>query len=508
MDHMQKIGKKIFQPPSIRLNALVAIEIVALLVASLGGLFYFTRKALVEETKMDAEQRLEGTVQHVDNMLLSIEQTAGNIYRALLEHLDQPDRMQTYCRKLVECNPNIDGCVIAFKPDYYPDRGNAFNFVHRKKYNSPELITTEESPNMPYTQKKWYTETMEKCKPAWIDPGENHDYNLEPVITYSLPIIDHSGECVGVIATGMSINLLSQVVLETKPSPNSYSILLAHDGTYLIHPNRERLAGQTVFDQPEIAESPTALAAAKAMTEGKTGNSSFEINDFTWYLFYKPFVLTKTPSRSMNTLNWSIATIYPKEDIFGEYNHLIFHVLGIVAVALLVFYMLCKRAIRKQMKPLAYLTESAVRIADGHYDEPIPNVKRDDEVGEFYKHFQLMQKAMAADIARQEQQRAILERHHEHLQKIHRQIQDDEQVKTTFLHNVTNEMIAPAELIADSVKALCDHYGDITLAEANEKKDNIRRQSETILGLLSHKSRVSPAGAAKTTEERKEDSHE
>ena len=81
---MQKIGKKIFQPPSIRLNALVAIGIVALLVASLGGLFYFTRKALVEETKMDAEQRLEGTVQHVDNMLLSIEQTTGNIYRALL----------------------------------------------------------------------------------------------------------------------------------------------------------------------------------------------------------------------------------------------------------------------------------------------------------------------------------------------------------------------------------------------------------------------------------------
>jgi len=313
---------------------------------------------------------------------------------------------------------------------------------------------------------------------------------------------------VGVIATGMSINLLSQVVLETKPSPNSYSILLAHDGTYLIHPNRERLAGQTVFDEPEIAESPTALAAAKAMTEGKTGNSSFQMNDFTWYLFYKPFVLTKTPSRSMNTLNWSIATIYPKEDIFGEYNHLIFHVLGIVAVALLVFYMLCKRAIRKQVKPLAYLTESAERIASGHYDEPIPNVKRDDEVGEFYKHFQLMQKAMAADIAKQEEQRAILDKHHEDLQKIHQQIQDDEQVKTTFLHNVTNEMIAPAKSIEDCVKALCDHYEDITLAEANEKKDNIKRQSETILELLSHKFKVSPAGAAKTTEERKEDSHE
>ena len=505
---MQKIVKKIFSTLSIKLNWLIAFEIVALLVMSLGGLFYFTRKSLVEEAKMDAELRLEGTVQHVDNLLLSIEQSTGNIYHTLLEHLDQPDRMQTYCRKLVECNSNIDGCAIAFKPDYYPDRGQSFNFTYRKKYNSPELITTDESFNFPYTQKKWYSETIEKCRPSWIDLGENHDYNLEPVITYSLPIIDHSGECVGVIAAGLSIHLLSQIILETKPSPNSYSILLNHDGSYFIHPNREKLAGQTVFKQSEVAESPTALQAAKAMVEGGTGNMSFQMNDFTWYLFYKPFVRTKTPSRSMGAMNWSIATVYPKEDIFGEYNHLIIHVLGIVAIALLVFYMLCKRAIRKQVKPLAYLTESAERIAEGHYDESIPNVKRNDEVGEFYKHFQMMQKALAADIAKQKEQGVILRERHEELQKTHQQMQDDEQVKATFLHNVTNRMIAPAASIEDSVKALCDHYDDITLKEANEKRENIKQQSETILELLSHKFNVSPDEERRSKERsRKEDNH-
>jgi methyl-accepting chemotaxis protein/sigma-B regulation protein RsbU (phosphoserine phosphatase) len=506
---MQKIIKKIFSAPSIRFNLLVVIEIVTLLMASLGGLFYFTRQALVEESKVDAELRLEGTIQHVDNMLLSIEQSTGNMYHALLEHIDQPDRMQTFCRKLVECNPNIDCRVIAFKPNYFPGQEQFFTFVHRKKSNSPELITSNESPNMPYTQKKWYIETMEKCRPSWIDPGENRDYNLEPVITYCQPIIDYSGECVGVMAAGMSIGLLSQIVLEAKRSPNSYSILLAHDGTYLIHPNRERLVGQTVFEEPEITENPTALAAAKAMVEGKTGDMSFQMNDFTWYLFYKPFVLTKTPSRSIEEINWSIATIYPKEDIFGEYNHLVFHVLGIVAIALLVFYMFCKKAIRKQVKPLAYLIESSERIANGHYDESIPNLKRDDEIGEFYKHFQLMQKALATEIARLEEQAAMLNNHHEELQKMNQQIQNDEEVETTFLHNVTNNMIAPAKSIEDSVKALCDQYEDITLTKANKEKDNIKLQSETILELLSHKFNFSPEeNKGKMKEERKEESHE
>ena len=499
---MQKMIRKIFSAPSIRLSSLVVLEIVTLLIVSLGGLLYFTRKALVEESKMDAELRLEGTVQQVDNMLLSIEQSMGNIYHALLDHLDQPDRMQDYCRRLLESNPNINGCVIAFKPDYYPDRGNFFTFIHRKKYNSPELITADENHKFTYTQKKWYNETMEKCRPSWIDPGENQDYNLEPVITYSLPIIDHSGECVGVISAGLSIHLLSQIVLETKPSPNSYTILLNHDGSYFIHPNPEKLAGQTVFEQPEVAESPPALAAAKAMVEGKTGNMSFQMNDFTWYLFYKPFVLTKTPSRSIGAIKWSICTVYPKEDIFGEYNHLVLHVLGIVAVALLVFYLLCKKAIRKQMKPLAYLTESAERIADGHYDESIPNVNRDDEIGEFYKHFQLMQKSLATDITKQKEQTAILNKHHEDLNKMNQQIQNDEEVETTFLHNITNRMIAPAASIEESVKTLCERYKDITLDEAKKEKDNIKRQSEMILELLSHKFNVSPNKAGK------EDHHE
>ena len=144
---MQKIIKKLFSTPSIKLNWLVALEIVALLIMSLGGLFYFTRKALVEVAKMDAELRLEGTVQHIDNILLSIEQSTGNVYHALLEHLDQPERMQDYCRRLVECNPNINSCAIAFKPDYYPGRGQFFNFVQRNKYNSPELITTDKFLN-------------------------------------------------------------------------------------------------------------------------------------------------------------------------------------------------------------------------------------------------------------------------------------------------------------------------------------------------------------------------
>ena len=494
---MQKIVKNLFSAPSIRLNTLVVLEIVFLLLVSLGGLFYFTRKGLVEESKLEAEYRLESTVQQVDNVLMSIEQTVGNFYFNLMDHLDDPNMMNTYCRKLVESNPNIHGCAIAFTPNYYPGREHFFTYVYRKKYHSAELISLDEAISIPYTQQNWFSETMKNGRSAWVDPGLNADHRIDPVITFCLPIRNHNKECVGVLAAGLSISLLSQIVLETKPSPNSYSILLAQDGSYIVHPVAERLKGGSVFKRPDIAESPSALAAAQDMVKGNTGNSSFRLDNFTWYIFYKPFVRDHVRGSAINTLHWSIATIYPKDDIFGEYNYVVLHVLGIVAVALLVFFMLCRRSIRKQLKPLTYLTESAERIAYGHYDESIPDVKRDDEVGVFYQHFQAMQKALADNISKLNEQQATLSEHSEKLKNMYQQMQDDEQVKATFLHNITNRMIAPAESIKKSVNTLCDNLMNITLQDANQEIANIKQQSETVIELLNHKFNVSPNHAGK-----------
>lgn len=504
---MQKILKKVFSAPSIKLNVLVVLEIVLLLLVSLGGLFYFTRRALVEETKKDAEQRLEGTVQHVDNVLLSVEQTAGNFYYELLDHLNEPDRMMTYCRRLVESNPNVMGCSIAFKPNFFPEHEQFIRFVYRKHYNSPELVQMQKSPTIPYTQQNWYTGTMKNCRPTWLDPGQNYQDDLESIVTFCLPI-NYKKDCVGVIAVGLSVNLLSQIVQENKPTPNSYSILLGHDGTYLIHPDREKLSGKTVFDVPEVAESPTAVETAKAMLGNQSGERSFQLKGQTLYLFYKPFVRTNIPGRSLDALNWSIATVYPKSDIFGEYNHLVVHVLVIAFAGLLLFYLLCRMVIRKQLQPLSYLTVSAERIAEGHYDETIPATKRTDEVGVFQDHFRLMQQALATDIAKREQLGATLEQHREELQKTLQQIHDDDNVKTIFLHNVTDKMIKPSESILDSVNRLCDNYQNLTLAEADKETENIKLQSETIRELLRHKFNAIPSGTPAAGTEGKEEHHE
>ena len=105
-------------PPSIRLNVMVICETVVLLSLALGVLLYFSHRALRQEAIHDAEETLDATVQHIDNILLSVEQSAGNIYWKIVFHIDQPDKLDEYCRKVVETNPYITSSVMAFEPDF------------------------------------------------------------------------------------------------------------------------------------------------------------------------------------------------------------------------------------------------------------------------------------------------------------------------------------------------------------------------------------------------------
>jgi methyl-accepting chemotaxis protein len=79
-----------------KINLQVVGETLLLLAISLGLVFYFSHKALKNEALLDAEQTLEGTVQDIDNILLSVEQATGNIYYDLLNHVNDSSRMYTY----------------------------------------------------------------------------------------------------------------------------------------------------------------------------------------------------------------------------------------------------------------------------------------------------------------------------------------------------------------------------------------------------------------------------
>ena len=218
------------------------------------------------------------------------------------------------------------------------------------------------------------------------------------------------------------------------------------------------------------------------MMSGETGYKPFRLNGRDYYVFYKPFTRRAVPGRSVDKMGWSVGIIYPENDIFGDYNLLFFYVLIIAIVGLLVMFMLTRAIVKHQLKPLLMLSEKAQLIAKGNYDEPIPDSSHHDEIGRLQTNFKLMQQSLATHIHELEQLKNTLQEHGRVLGIAYNQAKKADRMKMAFLHNMTNQMLAPAEAIDKDVSALGD-FGNNTEEVGHLAKD-IHQQGNTIAELL------------------------
>ena len=97
-----------------------------------------------------------------------------------------------------------------------------------------------------------------------------------------------------------------------------------------------------------------------------------------------------------------------------------------------------------------------------------------------------MQQSMDNHINELEQLTANLQERGEVLQAAYSQAQKADRMKTAFLHNMTNQMIAPVLDIEKNVKELCEHYDRQEEQEADHHITDIQQQSAKITELLNH----------------------
>ncbi len=487
---MRLKAKTITKTLSTKLSLMVVGATVVLLLASLGVMLYYSRMAVKDEAMHKASQTLEATILQIDNILLGVEQAVGNTYFSMLDHLDQPDMMRDYCRELVQANPSIIGSAIAFKPYFYKDRELFAACVYRE---TPDSLGFSDSPvmlddvfdNRPYTQQQWFTAPMETQKGLWMNPLKGKTYAELPFITFAVPLMGADGQSVAVLGVAVSVSALSHIVLAAKPSPNSYSVLLDGDGTYILHPDTTKLLRQTALDQGSRYDDDSAQQAAEAMVSGQTGYKEFRLGGADYYVFYKPFVRSEVAGRTLERLGWSVGIVFPDDDIYGRFQRMFLKVLGISLVGIVLLLLACRTFVRHELLPLHMLTRSAQRIADGHYDESIPDSRQKDEIGRLQDNFQRMQHSLSSHVSHLEQLNAVLRERGEALRIAYDHAQRADRMKTAVLHNMTNQMMEPANSIDSSVTALCDRYTDLTQAEVDRLADDIQLQGRIITDLLS-----------------------
>ena len=222
-----------------------------------------------------------------------------------------------------------------------------------------------------------------------------------------------------------------------------------------MHPDADNLMNKSAIEMSEGNSDSSMGKAVRAMISGQTGYMPFSLWGEDFYVFYKPFTRGDIRGRTAGKLGWSAGIIYPADDIFGDYNNLIYYVLAITIVGLLLMYLLSYAIIRSRLKPLVMLTKKAQYIAEGNFNEAIPDSRHIDEIGRLQDNFQLMQQSLASNIGELEELKNTLHERGEGLRAAYDQAKKAERMKTSFLQNMTNQMMAPAEAIEKDVEQLC-----------------------------------------------------
>ncbi len=370
-----------------RMSLLTVFFAAIILIAALGYMFSVSRQTIRKEAVDRATNQLENTVLRVNNILDQVEVATNNTAWLINRHLDSPDLMFEYSRRILENNPDLNGCSIAFEPYFFPGRGRYFSAY---SYNDNGVIETTQEGNEHYEY--FYLDWYQLCKlldrPVWTEPFIDYNpdniHSKDMIASYCKPLKDKEGKYIGTLSVDLSLSWLSNTISAVKPYPNSYSIMIGQGGTYFVHPDSTKLVYQTIFTESMEHPDTAMVSLGHAMQRGEAGMRQLKVNGEDCYVFYKP----------LSTTGWSVAIVCPESDIFGGFNKLRRSVTGTVIGGLLLLMLVCGRFIRHEIKPLTKLARQAETIASGDFNVTLPEDGRTDEIGQLSESFTHMQHSL------------------------------------------------------------------------------------------------------------------
>ena len=370
-----------------RMSLVTVFFAAIILIAALGYMFSVSRQAIRKEAVDRATNQLENTVLRVTAILDRVEVAANNTAWLINRHLDTPDIMFEYSRRILENNPDLNGCSIAFEPNFFPGRGRYFSAY---SYNNNGVIETTQEGNEHYEY--FYLDWYQLCKlldrPVWTEPFMDYNpeniYSKDMIASYCQPLKDKGGKYIGTLSVDLSLSWLSNTISSVKPYPNSYSIMIGQGGTYFVHPDSTKLVYQSIFTESMEHPDTAMVSLGHAMQRGEEGMRQLKVNGEDCYVFYKP----------LSTTGWSVAIVCPESDIFVGFNKLRRSVTGTVIGGLLLLMLVCGRFIRHEIKPLTKLARQAETIASGDFSVTLPEDGRTDEIGQLSESFTNMQHSL------------------------------------------------------------------------------------------------------------------
>lgn len=414
----------------------VMLLAVPVFFASVGVLFWQSRKIVRTESVERANGALASTLQHMNRYLVTAE-TAANVNAWQAEETMTPETLQAITRRLVLLNPYVDGCAISTEPGVIQSCPQGFMALTIRKGDTVQSSIRTDSD---YLRRR----------------------NEEGRITaYSRPLHDARGRLVGMLSTELSLLHISKILAEERPYPNSYFVMVDEQGRFVGHPDSTRLFRQTIFSVTDPEKQADIIALGYEMTKGRQGSMSVMVNGSPSMVCYMPVTGT----------TWSLAIVCPDSDVLRDYHQLTYIVLTLLAIGLLLIFINCHKAVTVSLRPLRELLVKTQAVAQGNLEVEIAHTRRTDVIGGLQNSFATMLQSLNyyMDSVRTATQQT--RRYNRELERATRLVLEAERQKTTFIQNVSHQIRTPLNIIVGFAQVLSNPSGRVALREAMTEED-------------------------------------
>ena len=376
------------------------MAVVLVMMAVITGIVYFSVRQYMSD---EAQERYEGISLRDQEELrrrLDVVRVATENYVSDVElDLNAPDKIEAHLERFLRINPTIVRCGLLYEPGYFPDKGRCFGpFATRDSDNVVRAGRIDSDYNT-YMDKEWYKKGLSTDSADWSEVF--YEENVLPytstrrqLITFYAPVHDEQGRPVAMLCSDLSLEFLRDKLMddllkmrekfEKGSTHHSYSFVIDHEGTYIVHPDENRMLNANFFHESRRTANTIDDHIVTSMTKGEKGSAMVDIDGIPSWIYY----------RNVKYMKWVIAIVVPKEVIFRNGHTLNTIILLMMLVGMIAIYLICRHMIRQTTRPLTKFALSADEVALGNFSSPLPEIKGNDEVRLLHDAFLNMQESL------------------------------------------------------------------------------------------------------------------
>lgn len=470
---MKRLLRYIRQHLSLRLGLLITLIIAVAFSLFFDYLFYRCKRYIQHAAIEHATQLLDNTAERINGIMDETELVTNFMALTTPRHLT-PDSLLAFTHRTVSNYSFLTGFAISMEPDFFPEMGRYFSAYSLRQGDS--ITTVREGP-FEYFEAIWYKTPRTLGKSVWVDAFDDYNEGTlsspDIMTSYCCPMRDAEGNYIGSITASLTLKWLSRMMTTVQSYPNSSAIMLGRDGTYLVHPDTAKLFRENIFSDAAPEAQTQINNLGNAMIAGRSGMIETTVDGNPSFIFYRPVERT----------GWSIAIVCPKSDVFARYNNLLITVWVIIIIGLLLLLFACYQTVRRAMLPLKQLDSQAQRIAEGHFDEPMPESLRHDSVGRLQNSFIKMQQSLSESVSNIRRVNTELEQSNEELTHAYKLQMEANRQKAAFIQDMYHEIRTPLNIISGFAQVLTSSLHELPPEEVKDITDRMQASADDITRL-------------------------